>query len=279
MDHVSNCLRYKTKLAFRWGLSAIALLLLHAICRQTQLRGVERSASVGAPSAVHMDSPGVFSEPELATFLEALRSSSLEDIHNTNLGTWAARKGLNNIGTLSNGNKVLMKKRNTLGDNRYRMQSELFSHYFNCYLDLWNTPPTALGCAREKKRENDARGSPGGCGRQRHYDLFHNLQVHRRSARYSFRAGSCHQLRRRLEDPARAEPPSGMERLLLVRLPDGPLGQTPRQQHPACPTRGPYRPAEEGPQPGPVLLGRPRIYSLTTRPRSTSVTPGRRQAP
>ena len=92
----------------------------------------------------------MFSEPELAAFLEALRSSSLEDIHNTNLGNWAARQGLNYIGTLSNGNKVLMKKRNTLGDNRYRMQSELFSHYFNCYLDLWNTPPTALGCAREK---------------------------------------------------------------------------------------------------------------------------------
>ena len=147
MDHVGNCLKYKTKFALCCGLSAVALLLLHAVGRQTALSVVERSS--GPPSAMHaveLDSPGIFSEPELATFLVALRTSSLADIHNTNLGTWAARKGLNNIGTLSNGNKVLMKER----ANRYQMQSELFSYYLNCYLDLWNTPPTALGCAREK---------------------------------------------------------------------------------------------------------------------------------
>ena len=146
MDHKGNCLKFKAKFSLCCGLTAVALLLLHAVARQAALTVAERSSdppSSSAMYAVGIDSPGVFSEPELTAFLEPLRSSSLEELHKTNLGTWAARMGMNNIGTLSNGDKMLMKERGSV----YQMQGELFSYYLNCYLELWNAPPTALGCA------------------------------------------------------------------------------------------------------------------------------------
>ena len=164
MDHVGNCLKFKTKFFFCCGLTAVALLLLHVIGRQTALLSI--AVRSPPPSVMRIDSLGVFSEPELTAFVEALLSSSLEEIHKTHLGSWAARKGLNNIGTLSNGDKVLMKERG----NSYQMQSELFSYYLNCYLELWNAPPTALGCASKINGKMMLAAPMGGAPEGTSYD-------------------------------------------------------------------------------------------------------------
>ena len=117
--------------------AAVAVLfILHVIKHQT--------TAVCTPSVAHavdIDSPGVFDSAELTRFLRTLRRSKLEDIHKSNMGAWAVRKGLNLVATLDNGEKVFLKQR-----RQFRMQGELFSYHLNCYLDMWNVPPTALGC-------------------------------------------------------------------------------------------------------------------------------------
>ena len=127
----------KSKFAVYGTVTVAALVLLHTLYRQTTLAG---GAGLRA-RAVEMDTPHLFSEPRLAAFLETLRDGYVEEIHATSLGTFGARKGLNKVATLGSGEKVLMKER-----GRHNLQGELFSYHLNCYLDLWNAPPIALGC-------------------------------------------------------------------------------------------------------------------------------------
>ena len=146
--NIGNCLRFKMRVALCSAMAAACLLLLYALSRQTVALVSEGGGQVAASfrhrRALEVDPPRVFSERQLAAFLELLQRGYLRDFHQTHLGSWAARRGLNNLATLDSGGgeeHVMMKQR-----RRYNLQSELFSYYLNCYLGLWNAPPTAARC-------------------------------------------------------------------------------------------------------------------------------------
>ena len=117
------------------------MILLHACSHQfiVRVRAVRSSEIL----AVDVDAPGPFASADLARFVQALRSGRVRKIRESHMGSWAARKGLNLRGRLD-GKTVLMKRR-----ERQQLQSELYSYYLNCYLDMWNAPPTALGCVNK----------------------------------------------------------------------------------------------------------------------------------
>lgn len=137
---VRSSIRPKIRLALCCAIAAATLLILHACIHQTSFRFYAVS---GEYYTVDVDSPGAFGPADLARFLEALNSSRVQNIQTSKLGKWAVRKGLNMRGRLE-GRKVLLKLR-----RRPNMQSEMYSYYLNCYLDMWNAPPTALRCVNK----------------------------------------------------------------------------------------------------------------------------------
>ena len=84
---------------------------------------------------------GVFSEKDLRRFLEAVRNKSVVSMEKSGLGGWAALRR-NFIMTIDDGSAVLIKWRSHVSE----LQGELYAYYLNCYLGLWNAPPTALLC-------------------------------------------------------------------------------------------------------------------------------------
>ena len=127
----------KRKLLVLFPLAVLLLLLLlHAISRQIP-------SAAGRAFAVDVDPSGVFNATELKKFVKTLRKESIDRMEASDMGTWAARKGLNMLASLSNGKSVFVKMRS----KQFQLQGELYSYYLNCYLEMWNAPPTALACA------------------------------------------------------------------------------------------------------------------------------------
>ena len=151
-NNIGQCLRLKMRVALYSAVGAALLVLLYTVSQQTATLGGGYDRRLRR--AVHLESPRVFSEAQLTQFLQLLQTSHLVELRNSDLGSWAARQGLNKVGTLSGGGgRVLMKER-----RRYNMQAELFSYYLNCYLDLWNAPPTALRCIHKQGDESVLAG-------------------------------------------------------------------------------------------------------------------------
>lgn len=133
---VANSIKSKRRATLYCALAALLLLLLHAMARQLP------STTVTHVYDLDIDSAGIFSVAEIGSFLKILRSGKVGDMRDSKMGSWGVRKGLNHLATLSNGESVFMKERG----NKFQMQGELYSYYLNCFLEMWNVPPTALAC-------------------------------------------------------------------------------------------------------------------------------------
>ena len=89
---------------------------------------------------VPLEHTRVFSEDDFRRFLAAVRNKSVVSVEKSGLGTWAVRR--NFIMTIDDGSAVFIKWRSHISE----LQGELYAYYLNCYLGLWNAPPTALLC-------------------------------------------------------------------------------------------------------------------------------------
>lgn len=164
--NAAKSVKLSRKIALYCAVAAVVLLLVHAITHQASFGG-----PVCKTHAVDIDSMQIFSPGDLTRFIQRLRRSTAENVQNSNMGKWAVRKGLNKIAMLSGESdedkeKIVMKMRRQVG-----LQGELYSYYLNCYLDMWNAPPTALGCINDKDgnwvnisaEENDTTTLPRTC--------------------------------------------------------------------------------------------------------------------
>lgn len=143
MDLVS-CIQSKRKIVLYFALSALIVLTLYAVVLQTS-----HSAASAAVYLVDVDPAGVFDALKMEKFAKNLRSNKIAHMQVSTMGKWAIRKKLNRLVTLSNGERVFIKVR--YGYPKF--QGELMSYYLNCYLQMWNVPPTALACVNTSTRE------------------------------------------------------------------------------------------------------------------------------
>lgn len=154
MMDAKNSTRSKIKIAVYCVIGAAILILLQACTHQISV--AVRAVRSSEVYAVDVDAPGPFAPADLARFVKALRSGKVKKIRESNLGTWGVRKGLNLRGRLDGGKRVLLKRR-----SRGQLQSEIYSYYLNCYLDMWNAPPTALGCINKHSEWTNSTNNDG----------------------------------------------------------------------------------------------------------------------
>lgn len=143
MDLVT-CIKSKRKIVLYFALSALLVLTLYAVALQTP-----HSAASAAAYLVDMDPPGVFDARKMGRFAKNLRSNNITDMQVINMGKWALKSNLNRLVTLGNGERVFIRVRNGYP----KFQGELMAYYLNCYLQMWNVPPTALACVNTTTRE------------------------------------------------------------------------------------------------------------------------------
>lgn len=139
-----GCIQSKRKIVLYFALLALIVLGLYAVDLQTS-----HSAAAAAVYLVDVDPAGVFDARKMEKFAKNLRSNNIADMQVSNMGSWAIRKKLNRLVTLSNGERVFIKVRYS----HHKFQGELMSYYLNCYLQMWNVPPTAVACVNTSTRE------------------------------------------------------------------------------------------------------------------------------